>query len=285
MSGNPRADGVVGMTHTTVSEKEAWADQTHARVFDYMHAMPKFILKKHYESFNEGKLLAAYESRISGSRFFEIGCATGELYRYLSNYRRRFDYTGFDISRPAIERARHKYPEGRFHQLTGGFPEIRETFGQPDVVWCRDVVLHQTDPYGFLGDLIDLANEAVFLRLRTRDVGATEVRSEISCQLHWDRYWVPYIVMNTDEMIARVASRPDVRRIVVARAYEVLGGQNFRFLPKDLYFSSARTAETALYVEKGTAARTEVLFMDRPQSDRPKYTLLERAIRKFYSHL
>lgn len=283
MSSNPRTDSVAGMAHTAVSEKEAWADEIHARVFDYMHAMPNFILKKHYESFNEGKLLTAYESSISGSRFFEIGCATGELYRYLANYRRRFRYTGFDISRPAIERAMHKYPKGSFHQLTGGFREIRETFGQPDVVWCRDVVLHQEDPYGFSDGLIDLAKEAIFLRLRTRDVGVTEMRPEISCQLHWDRYWVPYIVLNTDEMITRIASRPDVGRIVVARAYEVLGGQNFRFLPKDLYFSSARTAETALYVEKGTAVRTEISFMDRPQSDRPKYSLFERAIRKFYS--
>ncbi len=32
-----------------VSETAAWEDQMHADVFDYLHKMPRYIVKKHYE--------------------------------------------------------------------------------------------------------------------------------------------------------------------------------------------------------------------------------------------
>ena len=175
---------------------------------------------------------------------FEVGCATGELYRYIHNYRRDLDYKGFDISEPAIERAKQKYPDGDFHKLISELDEIVESFGQPEAVWCRDVVLHQKDPYLFLDKLIDLAKEALFIRLRTRDVGDTEFNSNISCQLHWDKYWVPYIVLNVDELISRIEENKNIKLLVIHRAYDVLGGYNHRLLPEELYFSSTGTAET-----------------------------------------
>ncbi|MBN1636150.1 MAG: class I SAM-dependent methyltransferase [Deltaproteobacteria bacterium] len=268
-----------------VSEKNAWGDKTHAKVFDYLHPMPGFIVKKHYESFNEGRLLRMFENDIHGNIFFEIGCATGELSRYISGFQTRFKYYGFDISDPAIARAKQKYPMGNFHKVTDGFEEIIQTFGHPDVVWCRDVVMHQELPYVFLDNLINLSNEVVILRLRTRDVGETITDPELSCQLHWDKFWVPYIVLNTDEMIQEIEAHQDVKKIVISRHYEVLGGHNFRFLPKELFFSYSGTAETAVYIQKGSRkdASAEVSFMDQP--DRPKYGIIERIIRKCFSEL
>jgi len=269
----------------TVSEKDAWGDQTHADVFDYLAAMPTYMVRRHYESFNEGRLLNEYAGGIRGDAFFEIGCATGELYRYISRFMSRFQYTGFDISAPAIERARAKFPGGRFHLLTSGFDEIRSLYGQPDVLWCRDVVMHQEDPYAFLRGLIDLGGEAVVLRLRTRDVGETVLDVERSCQLHWDRFWVPYIVLNTDEMVRKIKESADVASIVVSRNYEVLGGQNYRYLPKELYFTDTGTAETAVFIRKGPRAgeSVNVSFRDRP--DRPRYGIVDRLIRKGYASL
>ena len=132
-----------------VSEKEAWDDQTHAEHFDSLSSEPNFILKKHYESFGEGKLLKKWEPLDGRGRLFEIGCATGEFYRYIHNYRHDLDYMGFDISEPAIERAKQKYPDGNFYKLVSSLDEIADSFGQPESVWCRDVVLHQKDPYVF----------------------------------------------------------------------------------------------------------------------------------------
>ena len=62
-----------------ISEKEAWNDQIHAKVYDYMSTAPNFILKKYYESFGEGKLLKKWKPHNGRDRLFEVGCATGEL--------------------------------------------------------------------------------------------------------------------------------------------------------------------------------------------------------------
>ena len=268
-----------------VSETAAWGDQMHANVFDYLHKMPKYIVKKHYEGFNEGRLLKKFKDDIHGDIFFEIGCATGELYRYISNFMSRFQYLGFDISVPAIERAKAKYPQGRFHLLSSGFDEILNKFGQPDVLWCRDVIMHQEQPYSFLHNLITLSKEVIILRLRTRDFGDTVFDSQRSCQLHWDKFWVPYIVLNTDEMIQKIKDHDDVKKIVISRHYEVLGGHNYRFLPKELYFTDSGTAESAVFILKGarTNGSVEVSFID--QTDRPHYGMLDHVIRKGFSLL
>ena len=116
-------------TRHNVSEKEAWDDQTHAEHFDSLSAKPNFVLKKHYESYGEGKLLKKWKPHNGEGMLFEIGCATGELYRYIHNYRRDLDYKGFDISKPAIERGKQKYPDGNFYKLVSGLDEIVNSFG------------------------------------------------------------------------------------------------------------------------------------------------------------
>lgn len=271
------------MSNSTVSDKQAWGDPDHAKVFDYMHSMPNFILKKHYESFNEGRLLM--EVQLKSGVLYEVGCATGELYRYLRNNQRHLSYHGFDLSEPAIRRAREKYPEARFTKLNGGTEEIRKKFEQPDLVWCRDVIMHQNDPYLFLKGLVELAKEAVIMRFRTRDKGATIFRTEDSCQLHWDRFWVPYIVLNTDEMLHAISAHSDVCEVVVCRACEVLGGHNSRILPKDLYFKSSGTAETALLIRKGIRKGNSmrIIYQDSKNSDRPQYNYFERMVQKLFT--
>ncbi len=271
------------MASEVVTERDAWADQTHAAAFDYTHRMPGFLLKQHYENFNEGRLLNAFADDIRGDRMFEIGCATGELYRYIKRYKSRFHYHGFDISAPGITRAQAKFPEGKFYLYDGRVSGVADKHGQPDLVWCRDVVMHQAEPFEFLDQLLRLAGEALLVRLRTRDVGDTVTDPSQSCQLHWDQHWVPYIVVNTDELISRISAHEDVRRIVIARAYEVLGGNNLRYLPKDLYLSAAKAAETAVFIQKGTrsASGVDVTFMDRQDRDRPRSErLLKMGVRR-----
>ena len=268
-------------TRHNVSEKEAWDDQTHAEHFDFLSAEPNFILKKYYESYGEGKLLKKWKPNNGRGVLFEVGCATGELYRYIHNYHSDLDYKGFDISQPAIERAKQKYPAGDFHKLISELDEIVESFGQPEAVWCRDVVLHQKDPYLFLDKLIDLAKEALFIRLRTRDVGDTEFNSNISCQMHWGN-WVPYIVLNIEELIGRIETNQNIKSLVIHRAYDVLGGHNHRLLPEELYFSSTGSAETALFIQKGLRGNTplKVIYQDFSKLDGPSHTMSQRVIRK-----
>ena len=263
-----------------VTETGAWADKTHAEVFDYLHKMPKLIVKRHYETFNEGRLLKKFKDDIQGNIFYEIGCATGELYRYITNFMSDFTYQGFDISVPALERASSKYTNANFNLIENGFEGIIKNHGRPDIVWCRDVILHQEKPYEFLNNIINLAKNTSIVRLRTRDLGETVFDTQASCQLHWDKYWVPYIVLNTDEMIEKIKENEDINKIIVSRSYEALGGRNFRFLPKELYFTSAGTAETAVLIQKGERLNGEVEILYDDHQDRPKLGIVERIIRK-----
>ena len=268
-----------------VSEKEAWNDQTHVEHFDFLSDEPNFILKEFYESYGEGKLLKKWIPDNSRGRLFEVGCATGELFRYIHNYRNDLEYTGLDISEPSIQRAKEKYPVGNFNKLISGLDEIVDSFGQPEAVWCRDVVLHQKDPYLFLDKLINLAKEALFVRLRTRDVGEAEFNTDISRQLHWDKYWVPYIVLNVNELIGKIEAHKNIKLLVIHRAYDVLGGHNHRLLPEELYFTSTGTAETSLFIQKGVrnSAPLEVIYQDFPKLDGPLNTIPKRIIRKVLS--
>jgi len=272
-------------TRYNVSEKEAWNDPIHAEHFDVMSTKPNLILKSRFESFGEGKLIKRWKPHKERGSLFEVGCATGELYRYIHNYRRDLNYKGFDISEPAIERAKQKYPDGNFYKLVSGIDEIVDSFGQSEAVWCRDVVLHQKDPYLFLDKLIDLAKEALFIRLRTRDNGDTEFNTNASRQLHWDKYWVPYIVLNINELISRIEAHKNIKSLVIHRAYDVLGGNNHRLLPEELYFSSTGTAETALFIQKGLRdnAPLKVIYQDFPVLDRPFRTIPQRVIRRVVS--
>ena len=257
----------------------AWNDETHVRVFDYRSAYPSFLLRRHFERFNEGRLLRAQYPSLPAGRFYEIGCATGETYRYVRRYMDKFDYYGFDVSEPAIRIATQRHGADRFFRIDGDLGHVADQYGRAKVVFCRDVVMHQQRPYDLLTQLINLAEVAVFVRLRTRDVGETVADPELSCQCHYDNHWVPYIVLNTDEMISRISAIPGVRSILISRRHEVLGGINGRFLPKELYFSAAGGAETAVCVlkDKNAAAPATVAFDDKVDG---RFTLFERVLRR-----
>jgi SAM-dependent methyltransferase len=223
-------------------------------------------------------LLKQNHAEIVGDDFIEIGCATGELYRYLKDNLPRFKYHGFDISQPAINRAIEKYGSDKF-SLIKETDDIQQSCGKASVVYCRDVLIHQTDPYGLLHKLLSMANECLVLRLRTRDVGASVLNPEESCQRHYGEYWVPYMVLNTEEVINKITENKRVESIVVSRRYEVLGGFNGRYLPKDLYCKDSKGAETAIYIklsDKERAKPVEVVYEDR--NDGPKFTLFDKVV-------
>ena len=267
-----------------ISEKKAWGDNTHAKHFDFMSNEPNRILKNHYESYAEGQFFKKWKPKNIGNKLFEIGCATGELFRYINNYRKDLDYYGFDISKPAINRALEKYPNASFNILNGDLNQMVDKFGQPDAIWCRDVILHQNDPYLMLNQLIEISKKVLFIRLRTRDKGDTVFDTKLSRQLHWDKFWVPYIVLNIDELIEKLKKRNDIKSVAIHRAYNVLGGHNLRFLPEDLYFNSTGTAETALFITKGNINNEEmnIEIQNLPHLDGPRYTIFKRFSQKIH---
>jgi hypothetical protein len=227
--------------------RKAWQESVHADFFDARARFTLRTLRRAYENFNEFRLFLEHKRDIRGRMFVEIGCATGELYRYLSGYHPEFNYYGFDISEPGIERAVEKYPDGRFAVCKPDLSDLIAAELKPAVVWARDVVLHQPDPFDYLSRLLPISNEVTILRLRTRDRGATVHDPELSCQLHY-KSWVPYIVLNVEEAIETITRAIPVQKMIIMKSYVQLGGWHNRYLPKDCYYPETGTAETAIYI-------------------------------------
>ena len=259
-----------------------WQNPGHVRLFDSRSALSDRALARHFESFNDVLLLGDVLSRNPQARLVEVGCATGEFHRYVKLKHPSVRYCGMDVSRAALERARQKYPRGLFVPAQPDAPlaQSLRAAGQPDradAVYSKDVVHHQTDPLGFLGQLLELASEALVVRLRTRDCGETVADPELSCQYHYDG-WMPYLILNLQETVDFVRQRLPRAQLIVQRNRMVLGGRENRYLPKECYLPETGTAETAMAVLLRTDRPGQVRIEDKPdmQFSSPWYTRWRR---------
>jgi SAM-dependent methyltransferase len=267
-----------GDSMSTGKMRETWQQESHADWFDVWSNLGVKHLGQMYEMFNEIELLLENKGDIAGNEFAEIGCATGELYRYLHNYHPEYSYSGYDISVAALDRAKAKYPEGTFKRVA---PDLANVDPKPAISFCRDVVIHQVDPFGFLKSLVGLASEATLLRLRTRDKGSTELDPDVSCQFVYGQ-WVPYMILNVDEMISAIRDVLPNCGISIVKNYMILGGQVNRFLPKACYYEETGTAETAVCIMNNENARLYDSVQMRHQTESQpafKSSLLYRAPR------
>ena len=263
---------------------QGWEDDEHVRIFDWFSYFPTPLFLKQFEYFNEVRLMKKY-FELNGEKentMFEVGCATGEVFRYLKKRNYNCQYSGFDISENAINAAKKKFPKGIFYCIEENTRQIFEKFGQADIVFSRDVIIHQTDIWEFLDVLIELTKSSLIMRLKTRDVGTTCLDPELSCQAHYNKYWMPYVVINVDEFCEYLARNPEIKKITVLKSYGVLGGKNGRFLPKELYFPEAGTAETSVCIEKGERVGDRPEIVIRAQNDKMRLSLLDRAWLKLW---
>jgi len=262
------------------SNYEAWNSHEHPEEFDNLRFVPTFALKGVYESFNDVQLLCEVAKHMAtGFSVLEVGCATGEFSRYLSARYPRATYTGWDISPPAIERARSKFPKGpKFHLVDPDLNADEEIHA--DILFCRDVVHHQDDPFSLIKKLYELCTKSMVLRIRTRDVGETVLDPNLSCQSVYGK-WVPFVVLNCDELLAELMRlNPRPGRIKLVKDYIILGGSNGRFLPKSCYEESTGTAETALVVEVGGDERIGCKIEQEVKKELSGHSLLGRITRK-----
>ena len=98
---------------------QGWEDDEHVREFDWFSYFPTPLFLKQFEYFNEVRLLKEYfrKNGAKGKTMFEVGCATGEVFRYLKKRNYDCNYNGFDISETALKAARKKYPKGKFNRI------------------------------------------------------------------------------------------------------------------------------------------------------------------------
>lgn len=226
-----------------------WDTQDHLKEFDHWNSMNnhEFIFK--YGSFEEQKYLKERILDFENPSILDFGCATGTTNKYLrlSTKNKNYKYKGVDISKPSIQKAIAYYGKKEFELIEQNSDFLDKN--KFDIVYSRDTVLHQNDPYKFLKSLLQATNKSLILRLRTRDNGATIFDINNSCQLHYENYWMPYIILNFDELINFLKDQDNVCNIRVNKSYVVLGGQNYRFLEKDLYYKKTGTAETSLLID------------------------------------
>lgn len=253
-----------------------WQNPEHGKYFDYYSSLSRKNLIRDYESYNDVRLLDEKVDLNRNLRLLEVGCATGEFYRYLRIKHPKVRYCGIDVSEPAILRAKAKYPQGIFFVVDSNVAVSSQIGKLPvpddlEIVYARDVVHHQTDPFEFVSDLIRIESEAVIFRCRTRDVGKTEMNPDRSCQYLYDR-WAPFIIMNLQELTDCIISCVPSCELVVLRNHVILGGQNNRFIPKECYLPETGTAETAVGVFKTTDHPGKVTVNNRKDRD-PCYTL------------
>lgn len=253
-----------------------WQQPAHAVQFDGRVGLDRRNLIRNYEGFNDVRLLCERVDVSHRRSFLEVGCATGEFFRYLRMTYPLIRYYGVDISQPAIARTTEKYPQAFFFTIDPSrtlAENLRAGGSLPDhydIVYAKDVVQHQLKPFEFMHELIQVASEAVILRCRTRDVGASVLDPELSCQAHYGG-WVPYMVLNLQELLDWIARETPDSEIVVYRNHTILGGRYNRFVPKDLYVTEAGTAETAVGIFKQTTHPGRVILEDRADQN-PIYT-------------
>jgi SAM-dependent methyltransferase len=258
----------------------SWNREGHAVHFDGLRFIPTPLLVRRWEGFNEVRMLGALLEREPRLTVLEIGCATGEMYRYVSRRHPQATYIGADISEPAVSRAREKFTSRARFIVTD--PSLAALDGlTPDIVFCRDVLQHQTEPWTFLERLHRLAGRFLVMRIRTRDRGATEYDPERSCQYHAGA-WVPFIMLNVEELVDTITARFHPSRLELVKNPIVFGGHHWRFVPKDCYESATGTAETAMLLEKGTgsAEKPAVTISVRADGEQtPGWHRMQRACR------
>ena len=248
-----------------------WQHLSHVERFDARSRLDARNLIRNYEAFNDVRLLKERLDPARSVDLVEVGCATGEFSRYLRLTFPQVCYTGLDVSEPAIARAKAKYPETAFFVVEAGRP-VAETLTHlglsqhPALIYSKDVLQHQVEPLSFLSGLIRQASESVIVRCRTRDVGPTERDPERSCQHHYGG-WMPYIVVNLQELINGILGEVPDGEVVVYRHHMVLGGSHNRFLPKELYLEETGTAETAVGIFKTTDRPGRVVIRDRSDGE------------------
>lgn len=288
-----RVDGLEGLTvldepvHVgpTDSWKE-WNTNDHAEAFDFWTATPTWRLRRQFESFNEFRILKEAKGTLERRSLLDVGCATGELYRYVARYHLDLAYRGIDVSAPAIERAQRKYPQGQFFVVPPSLDDATAVGPPPGILWSRDVVHHQPDAFSFLRKILGLGQEVTILRLRTRDRGASVTDPAKSCQWQYGG-WAPYIVLNVDDLTRAITSTTPVRRIEYRKRYEVLGGQHGRHLPKECYDPGTGTAETAVLISHGAPPPSgpEIVTTARLDGPGPPRGLLMRGLGYLIPHI
>ena len=227
---------------------EGWDSNEHLNEFNTWNTFSKYEFKYRWGSFLENKILIE-ELKLHNDSLLEVGCATGTTVKWLKLNKcfNKDNYLGIDLSGPAINKAKFLYPDAHFKKVdTEYLKNLKNKF---DYVFTRDTLMHQENPFSFLKELLNSTNKVLILRTRTKDIGKTEFDVDKSCQMHYDNFWMPYIVIALEDILDFLRKFNFIKTVTINRSYGILGGDNYRFLPKDLFLKNTGGAETTIHIE------------------------------------
>ena len=149
----------------------AWKQNEHIEVFGNWNQTATWSLIRQCRRFNDFQLVETVLGNQGCSTLSDVGCATGGFFRFFRHVAPSLEYKGFDISEPAVAHAKLLHPSGSF-TVFDGKPKSLDAI-KSDVLFCKDVVVHQTNPTEFLSDLYDTTYRFLVLRILTRELGDT----------------------------------------------------------------------------------------------------------------
>jgi len=236
-----------------------WNRDEHEKNFNVWNRISRSYFNFLFGCYYENNYLINYLNKNPGQSILDVGCATGYLLRYLKLKKAKIDYHGADISSQCINTAKKLYKDYPFSQISKN--GLQKDFDPKsfDIVYSRDVAIHQLKPLNFIKELIHISRKLLVLRIRTRDRGKTGYDPNYSCQLGNQgarNEWTPVIVLNYQELIEFLKQTKIIKKAVVNKSYTILGGKNLLFFEKDLYLKETGGAVTAL-----------ILFLDREKNN------------------
>ena len=153
-----------------------------------------------------------------GAKVLDVGCAAGGFYNIMKSIEPQIEYTGIDISEPAIEVARHKYPDARFKVTDGTkIPYDDNSF---DLVHCVSVLVVVPRYEDVLKEMYRVSNRFVLADLRIlKNVGDGKNFRDSYYQIKFDHEdeeaRVPYVISDADRVanfLLGLSPRPQALR-------------------------------------------------------------------------
>ena len=231
------------------SEISPWESKKHISLFKGYIYQNKFEFLFSERKLSENQFILEKIQQTKYPSILDYGCSTGFLKRLLNltATKNSYHYKGVDISKTSINISKKLYGETNFQCISPNSDFLEKN--KFDIVYSRDVIVHQKEPYKLLELLLKASKKALILRTPTRDKGKTVLDVNNSFQLLYEPEIIPFIVFNIDELLKFISKDERVVSIKINKIYKVWGGERKRFLEKDLYFKETGGSRTTLLIE------------------------------------
>lgn len=154
------------------------------------------------------------------STVLDVGCCGANLFDLLCSHNLRLGYCGVDFSPASLSQAQLRHPGAWLIQANGAELPFREDVF--DLSYQRDVIIHQPDPLGMLGEMYRVGKKVLFnARVSPR------IRAPL--KLRDPENHVLYTILPDYALFAAIADLAPPPAVVRFKFVEVIGTNPQRF--------------------------------------------------------